>query len=198
THTLHTLPLPSPLSPRVLQVPFGEVGAVRDWLGVSGEVGRPVREHPKRPVLGWSCRRSEVSGRRFWGLFRSIFGEGGAPEFFSRCFVHNLCPLVFLDASGRNLTPSDLPPPVRRFLLPICERSLGQTLRLLGVQTVVGVGRLAEAAARRAVSGGEGEGGVRVERIDHPSPRNPRANRGWAERAEASLREIGLGRERED
>ena len=27
-------------------------------------------EHPKRPVTGFDCTRSEVSGERFWGFFK--------------------------------------------------------------------------------------------------------------------------------
>lgn len=41
-------------------VPFGEISYVRDWLKVEGEVGRPGKEHPKRPVEGFDCKRSEV------------------------------------------------------------------------------------------------------------------------------------------
>lgn len=45
----------------VQQVPFGEVTAIRDWLGISGPVGKPPSENAKRPVLGFECTRSEVS-----------------------------------------------------------------------------------------------------------------------------------------
>ncbi|CAM9721481.1 unnamed protein product [Choristocarpus tenellus] len=55
-------------------VPFGEVDHVRDWLGVSGSVGKPIVEHPKRLVQGFDCKRSEVSGKRLWGFFKRKFG----------------------------------------------------------------------------------------------------------------------------
>src|SRR6185503_20305177 len=61
---------PGPWGMAQTGVPFGEVGMVRDWLGIEGVVGRPAREHPKRPVLGLSCPRSEVSGARLWGWAR--------------------------------------------------------------------------------------------------------------------------------
>ena len=48
-------------------VPFGEVAAVRDWMGLHVEIRKPQPEHPKRPVEGLDCVRSEVSGRRLWG-----------------------------------------------------------------------------------------------------------------------------------
>ena len=58
---------PGPWGMAQTGIPFGEVAAVRDWLGLEAEVGRPKREHPKRPVEGFACQRSEVSGRRLWG-----------------------------------------------------------------------------------------------------------------------------------
>ncbi|XP_060051186.1 single-strand selective monofunctional uracil DNA glycosylase isoform X3 [Erinaceus europaeus] len=103
-------------------VPFGEVNAVRDWLGIAGSVRPPPQEHPKRPVLGLECPQSEVSGARFWGFFQKLCGQ---PEvFFRHCFVHNLCPLLFLAPGGRNLTPADLPAKQREQLLNICDSAL--------------------------------------------------------------------------
>lgn len=59
-----------------------------------------------RPVTGLFCDRAEQSGQRFWGLLQEV---SGAPEnFFKNCFVHNLCPLAFFHASGRNITPAEL------------------------------------------------------------------------------------------
>ena len=49
---------PGPWGMAQTGVPFGEVGFVRDWLGIDGEVTRPAREHPKRPVEGFACARS--------------------------------------------------------------------------------------------------------------------------------------------
>jgi single-strand selective monofunctional uracil DNA glycosylase len=54
-------------------VPFGEIPAVRDWMGISAPVGKPPQDHPKRPVLGFDCPKSEVSGRRLRGLFAERF-----------------------------------------------------------------------------------------------------------------------------
>ena len=34
------------------------------------DVRKPKVEHPKRPVTGFDCTRSEVSGERFWGFFK--------------------------------------------------------------------------------------------------------------------------------
>ncbi|XP_048477072.1 single-strand-selective monofunctional uracil-DNA glycosylase 1, partial [Rhincodon typus] len=176
-------------------VPFGEVESVRDWLGLGsalGSVSRPAREHPRRPVLGLRCLRSEVSGARFWGLFRHLCGPSGPRSLFRSCFVHNLCPLAFLDERGRNVTPAELPPGPRGELLQACGAALDRVVRLLGVSTVVGVGRLAEQTARRALSGSEPM--VRVVGLPHPSPRNPKANRGWQRDATDRLEQLGITR----
>src|SRR5947209_8103002 len=50
-------------------VPFGEIEAVQGWMKIRTDIGKPPREHPKRLVEGFACRRSEVSGQRLWGLF---------------------------------------------------------------------------------------------------------------------------------
>ncbi|XP_022427705.1 single-strand selective monofunctional uracil DNA glycosylase isoform X1 [Monodon monoceros] len=179
---------PGPFGMAQTGVPFGEVSVVRDWLGIGGPVQTPPKEHPKRPVLGLECPQSEVSGARFWGFFRNLCGQ---PEvFFRHCFVHNLCPLLLLAPSGRNLTPAELPAKQREQLLGVCDAALCRQVQLLGVRLVVGVGRLAEQRARRALAGLMPE--VQVEGLLHPSPRNPQANKGWEVVAKERLNELGL------
>src|SRR5690242_2272754 len=46
---------PGPFGMVQTGVPFGEIAAVRDWLGIEAAIGRPAREHPKRPVTGFAC-----------------------------------------------------------------------------------------------------------------------------------------------
>ncbi|XP_030410279.1 single-strand selective monofunctional uracil DNA glycosylase isoform X2 [Gopherus evgoodei] len=171
---------------RGLQVPFGEVRHVREWLQIRGQVSKPAQEHPKRPVLGLECPQTEVSGARFWGLFRSLCT--GPEAFFRRCFVHNHCPLLFMSQSGKNLTPADLPAAQRERLLQVCDDGLAQAVRLLSVAMVIGVGRFAEQRARKALASAGLQ--VRVEGLMHPSPRNPQANRGWEAIAKARLEEL--------
>ncbi|KAM6927189.1 single-strand selective monofunctional uracil DNA glycosylase-like [Xenentodon cancila] len=178
---------PGPFGMAQTGVPFGEVRSVVDWLQVTGEVGRPDNEHPKRRITGLSCTQSEVSGARFWGFFRKLCGEPAV--FFRHCFVHNLCPLIFMSASGKNLTPPELPAAEREALLNLCDTALCQVVAALNVSMVIGVGRVAEQRARRALSA---VSGVRVEGIMHPSPRNPQANRGWEAVARAKLAELGV------
>lgn len=167
-------------------VPFGEVAAVRSWLGIDAEIGRPHTEHPKRPVKGLACLRSEVSGARLWGWARQTFGT---PErFFSRFFVANYCPLAFMEATGRNRTPDKLPAAEREPLLKICDSALAKTVACLKPRVVVGVGVFAEGRAK-AVLGGKGPA---IGRILHPSPANPEANKGWSDRAVQDLNAQGV------
>lgn len=176
---------PGPFGMVQTGVPFGEIEAVRDWLRIEGRVGKPPREHPKRPVDGFACARSEVSGRRLWGWARERFGT---PErFFARFFVWNWCPLGFLAASGANVTPDKLAAAERRALETVCDRALAEALERLSPRLAIGVGTFAEKALRRATGDS-----LPIARILHPSPASPAANRGWAEQAERQLSAAGV------
>lgn len=177
---------PGPWGMAQTGVPFGEVSLVRDWLGIEAEVGRPDDEHPKRPVEGFACPRSEVSGQRLWGWARDRFGTPEA--FFERFFIANYCPLSFMEESGRNRTPDKLPAAELAPLLEICDRALRRTIEVLRPELVIGIGKWSEASALRALSGVD----VRIGRVLHPSPASPLANRGWAERAERDLAALGV------
>jgi single-strand selective monofunctional uracil DNA glycosylase len=177
---------PGPWGMAQTGVPFGEVGAVRDWLGIDAEIQRPAKEHPKRPIMGLACSRSEVSGARLWGWARTAFGTPG--HFFERFFVANYCPLAFMESSARNRTPDKLPAAEREPLLAACDDALRNTVDVLQPALLVGVGAFAEKRAQSALKGMD----VRVGRILHPSPASPAANRGWAEQATRELRELGV------
>ena len=174
---------PGPFGMAQTGVPFGEVAAVRDWLGLEGPVGQPQRLNPKRPVEGFACARSEVSGRRLWGLFRERFGS--AEAFFAEHFVANYCPLAFFDG-GRNLTPDKLPAAEQAPLLAACDAHLRTLVAALAPEWVIGIGGWAEARALGALDG------VRIGRVLHPSPASPAANRGWSQAAERQLVELGV------
>jgi single-strand selective monofunctional uracil DNA glycosylase len=110
---------PGPFGMTQTGVPFGEIAAVRDWMGICEPVGKPEREHPKRPVVGFDCPQSEVSGRRLWGHFAARFGA--AANFFREHFVANFCPLVFIEAGGKNFTPDKLPAAEATPLNALCD-----------------------------------------------------------------------------
>ena len=167
-------------------VPFGEVNAVRKWLRLEGPVGKPAVEHPKRPVLGFACSRTEVSGARLWSWARAHFHT--PRSFFRRFFVANYCPLAFLERSGRNRTPDKLPATEREPLFEACNRALRRTVECLRPEFVIGVGVFAERRARRALDGFD----VTVGRILHPSPASPAANRNWSAKVTAELAAYGI------
>lgn len=177
---------PGPWGMAQTGVPFGEVERVRDWMGIRSTVEKPAAEHPKRPIEGFACQRSEVSGKRLWGLFSQRFET---PErFFAHHFVANYCPLVFMEASGRNRTPDKLPALEVRPLFEASDRHLIEVVDALQPDWLVGIGAFAEKRARYVLR----KGTANVVRILHPSPSSPAANRGWAEIATAQLREIGV------
>ncbi len=177
---------PGPFGMAQTGVPFGDVGMVRDWLGIAAPVGRPAREHPKRPVLGFACPRGEVSGQRLWGWARARFGT--PQRFFARFFVANYCPLAFMEASGRNRTPDKLPRAEREALFAACDRALRATVERLQPRYAVGIGAFAAQRARDALAGLE----VKLGSVPHPSPASPAANRGWAAAMERALGSFGI------
>ena len=185
---------PGPWGMAQTGVPFGEATAVRDWLRLSVPTGRPADEHPQYPVEGLSCKRSEVSGQRLWGLFRGRFGT---PEtFFADHLVVNYCPLLFIAASprrdgsegGRNLTPDKLAADERRVLYAACDRHLREVVTALRPRFLVGIGAFAEARAREALSGTATE----IVRVLHPSPASPLSNRDWPGTATRQLIDSGV------
>ncbi|MFA6583735.1 MAG: uracil-DNA glycosylase family protein [Elusimicrobiaceae bacterium] len=177
---------PGPFGMAQTGIPFGEVSLVRDWLGICADVSRPPREHPKRPVSGFDCRKSEVSGRRLWMWAKNRFGS---PEIFFRdVFVLNYCPLVFMEESGRNLTPDKLPAPVREELTRICDRALRDSIAFFKPRFCVGIGAYAKERFDEILHGT----GAQTMLLTHPSPANPKANAGWEKFADALADEIGL------
>jgi len=177
---------PGPYGMAQTGVPFGEVAAVRDWIGIDVSVGKPVNEHPKRPIEGLACTRSEVSGRRLWGLFANRFDS--ADDFFRDHFIANHCPLVFMEETGRNRTPDKLPMTERVPLMEICDDHLKSIIKILEPKWLVAVGGFAEKRAKSALSGIK----IRIGKILHPSPASPAANRGWAEQAAKQMEKQGI------
>ena len=174
---------PGPFGMVQTGVPFGEVSAVRDWLGITDGVNPPRRQHPKRPVAGFSCTRSEVSGQRLW------VGPGAfwiTRCFLRRFFVWNYCPLAFLEASGRNRTPDKLPQRERAPLYQACDRGLATSWTSCNRISSWASDGTAKDAPR--VLGGT----ARIGHILHPSPASPAANRGWASQVEGQLSDLGI------
>jgi single-strand selective monofunctional uracil DNA glycosylase len=167
-------------------VPFGEITAVRDWLGIQGDVRCPTRQHPRRPVAGFACTRSEVSGRRLWGLFAQRFET--PKRFFAQHLVLNYCPLAFVESSGRNRTPDKLPANERTALFAACDRQLRQVVQAVQPEWLIAIGDFAWRRAQQVFP----KPAPNLAKIPHPSPANPAANRDWAVRAAAQLEALGI------
>ena len=176
---------PGPWGMAQTGVPFGEIGLVKDWMGLESPVGKPNDEHPKRKIEGFACTRSEVSGARLWGWAKDTFHTADA--FFSRFFVANYCPLVFMEESGKNRTPDKLPVEERKPLEEICDEALRRTIEVMKPVHLVGVGQFAEIRLRNVVGKSQSVG-----RVLHPSPASPAANRGWAEAAQKDFAKLGI------
>ena len=179
---------PGPYGMAQTGVPFGEVAAVRDWMGIFEPVAKPTQEHPKRPVEGFACQRSEVSGRRLWGLFAERFESADA--FFSEHFVLNYCPLVWMSGTGANITPDKLPAAEMAPVEAACLKHLGEVISRLRPSFLIGIGAFAEERLRRAAE--LCGSAARIGRVLHPSPASPAANRGWAAAASRQLAELGV------
>lgn len=179
---------PGPFGMAQTGIPFGQIAAVRDWMRIQGVVDEPPSVHPKRPVEGFACTRSEVSGARLWGWAASRFGS--AEAFFERFFVLNYCPLAFMEASGRNRTPDKLPAAERDALFACCDQALVTMLDALQPRWVIGVGAFARARVDALLP--RLQTPAQPGTVLHPSPASPHANRGWAEAAERQLRALGL------
>jgi single-strand selective monofunctional uracil DNA glycosylase len=177
---------PGPFGMVQTGIPFGEVNAVKNWLKIDCPIRKPTVEHPRRPIEGFACRRSEVSGFRLWGLFARRYSE--PDEFFREHFVVNFCPLAFLEESGRNRTPDKLPAAELQAVYAACDRHLRRVVELLQPEWILGVGAFAAARAEWLF----GDSPIQSGKILHPSPASPTANRGWAEAATAQLKAYGI------
>lgn len=177
---------PGPWGMAQTGVPFGEVNIVRDWLKLTGTVCKPAREHPARPVTGFECHRSEVSGQRLWGWAKANFET--PDRFFARFYVANYCPLLFMEESGRNLTPDKLLARERVVLENLCDNALWQAIEILRPRYVIGVGNYAERCAARCLAGLH----LQIGRILHPSPASPSSNNDWAATVTRQLTDLGI------
>ena len=179
---------PGPFGMAQTGIPFGQIAAVHDWLGITARIDKPDVENPKRPVLGFDCHRSEISGERLWGLFAKRFGD--AEEFFREHTVMNYCPLAFVERSGRNRTPDKLPPREKTKLFAACDEHLRQIVRILQPEWLIGVG---DFARKRGVSIFPNQP-PRIGQILHPSPACPASNEDWAGKVTAQLQQLGVWR----
>lgn len=189
---------PGPWGMAQTGVPFGQVDTVKDWLKMPADIAQLIRSpdkvHEKRPIDGLDCKRSEVSGRRLWKEFAEE--KYKTPEsFFSSSeqgfFVHQYCPLMFLESTGRNRTPVQIRASERKPLLEICDQALLQVIQAVQPKIIGGIGAFAADRCKIVVE----QAGIdaRVGKLLHPSPASPAANKGWVEKFSAQLDQLLAG-----
>lgn len=181
---------PGPFGMAQTGVPFGEVAAVSDWMGINTLVGAPEHEHPKRPIQGFGCPKSEVSGRRLWGLFAEKYPQ--VDDFFADHYVTNYCPLIWMAETGRNITPDKVTKIEIEPVEEACNAFMAVLLEELEPEFLIGVGAYAEKKLAAIAKSYFPDKEFYIGKILHPSPASPVANRGWAEQAEKQLAEQGI------
>ena len=181
---------PGPFGMAQTGIPFGQIAAVRDWLGITTKINKPRKENPKRPVLGFDCHRSEISGERLWGLFRERFGT--AENFFREHIVMNYCPLAFMEERGRNRTPDKLKPREREKLFAVCDDHLREIVRILEPEWLIGVGEFAMKRALPVFAKGQVPVRLGLGQMLHPSPACPASNVDWAGKVTRQLQQLGV------
>jgi len=172
---------PSPHGQAQNGVPFGDTPTARrilaQWLGSTRPDHAKVRLdlltsiHTDAKVLlevkGLDYQRGEESGRRLWGLLEQLCGS--LDHVLERCLLVNYCPLVLLDAAGRNVTPSSWPRTAEpaRAMEAACDEWIREVVSIVKPETVIGVGEYARQrcdwALREIV-------GLQVVGMRHPSP----------------------------
>jgi single-strand selective monofunctional uracil DNA glycosylase len=98
---------PGPFGMVQCGVPFGEIAAARDWMGIDAPVEKPARENPKRPIEGFACAAFRGQRAPTVGPVSSSVSAAPKPSLPSISW-----PIIvrwrFFD-HGRNLTPDKLP-----------------------------------------------------------------------------------------
>ncbi len=182
---------PGPWGMAQTGVPFGEVEAVKNFLGFNElKITPPENENNLYKIKGLECPRSEVSGKRLWNLFRERFGT--AEKFFMEHFVLNYCPLLFL-AQGekdrvRNFTPDKLKKSEREKLFNSCNACLKKVIEILKPEYVIGIGNFAEERAIEALK----DMNIKIIKILHPSPASPQSNKNWDGKVTEQLIKSGV------
>ena len=72
-------------------------------------------------------------------------------SFFENCFLHNYCPLGF-SCNGVDINPSNFGVNYRTFLEKACDDHLAHTMRYLGTNTVIAIGKYVEKRANLVIN----------------------------------------------
>ncbi|XP_073819641.1 single-strand selective monofunctional uracil DNA glycosylase-like [Musca autumnalis] len=123
-------------------IPFGDIATVRDRMKLQGAIRNAPNLHSNITIKGLqSWAEEEPSSQRFWDLIKTIFNdeEDFLDSFFENCFVHNFCPLVFIDNNGYNVSFADVAERVPD-MEKACLDILQQQVELLQPKIIVPIG----------------------------------------------------------
>lgn len=149
-------------------------------MKISGQVTKPINELASKPIEGFNCTREEQSGKRFWGVLEELCGD---PEnYFRHCFVYNICPLAFLNANGRNITPPEIKGEGKAQLNTICLNYLKQAIVIFNPKIIISVGSFANDRIKDLRKKDLISSSIECKLIPHPSPRSLH-NQDWVEKA---------------
>ncbi|MGD6730174.1 MAG: uracil-DNA glycosylase family protein [Pleomorphochaeta sp.] len=180
---------PGPFGMAQTGIPFGEVNAVKNYLKLDYPISSPGDEHPNRKVEGLNIKRSEISGLRLWDLIETHFKD--PKDMRGKIYIANYCPLLFLSPvkTAKNITPDKLSKETRALLYETCDKYLFDTIDLLKCEKLIGIGKFAQQKLKNDK--------IPYYSILHPSPASPLANKGWKEKTEQKLIEIGVLNEKD-
>ena len=180
---------PGPWGMAQTGIPFGDAASVKNYLRIQATIIPPPYAHPKRPVHGINCPRSEVSGARLWRFFHEYFGC--ANDFFRHYLVLNYCPLLFLRTTNKsvvNTTPDKLSRTDTAALYRHCDDFIRLADEVLKPKIWIGIGGFATIRLNLLFS----ESPPRIGQILHPSPASPVANRSFFTTAAEQLRSLSV------
>ena len=163
------------------------------WMSIDGPVRRPKHQHPKRPIEGFDCKRSEV-GRRLWGWPNPASALPTRSSAIGSCS----CPVVFLEASGPTSRSGQAAGEAAdRSVCGIGDRHLAAALTELRPEWAIGgaPSRRSASALCSKAHNWTARWRAGLHRADPaPEPRaSPAANRGWSEAAERQLSRAWCG-----
>lgn len=156
-------------------IPFGCPKKVKKYLNITSlEVKEPAKVHPKRRISGLECEKTEISGKRIWGLIEDLYGS--PDNAFKHIFILNHFPLWMFNSEGQNITPDKLSKSANEEIFKICNKYLCDVVNTMEAEIIIGVGKYASKMAKIATEDNKLKGIV-IKEIPHPSPANPLANK---------------------
>ena len=178
---------PGPFGMAQTGVPFGDVAMVRDFVGITGRVGKAAAR--ASAAAGDGLRLPPLGGER-----HAVLGLGARPFRDARS-GSSTAPSSRTGARScswrsraRNRPPDKLRAGERAQLFAACDDALVADRGGARGRRSSSASAASPSSARETALGGD----VEIGRILHPSPASPAANANWAGLVDAELRALGF------